>query len=117
MARTDFTVKQVSAITPITDLFASATALDAVNGMQFTYTGGKRKLIVNNGSGSSINVTIPTPSTADVDGLNVPDRVVAVAAGKIAVIKEFASAVQADGKIYVDFSSVTTVTGVVLEDA
>lgn len=116
MARVELTVKQASGNTPITDLYASATALDGVNGHQFTYT-GKRKLIVNNGSGGSINVTIPTPASADVDGLAVPDRVVAVAAGKIAVIRDFASAVQADGKVYVDFSSVTTVTGVVLEDA
>lgn len=116
MARTDLTVKQGSARTPIVDLFASAAAVDSVNGMQFMST-GRRRLIVNNGSGAGITVTVKTPATAD--GLTVSDRVVAVAAGKLAVVWESPSGNnrQSDGRVYVDFSASATVTAVVVEDA
>lgn len=44
-------------------------------------------LLVNNGSGASINVTIVTPGTEG--GLAIADRVVAVAAGAIEAIGPF----------------------------
>ncbi|GGM76955.1 hypothetical protein GCM10012275_54530 [Longimycelium tulufanense] len=116
MPRTDLTVKTVSSSTPIPDMLGSTTAVDAANGMQFVYTGGKRTLVVNNASAGSITVTIPTPSGAGLDGLDVPDRIVTVDAGKLAVIREFATALQSDGKVYVDFSASTSVTAVVVED-
>jgi hypothetical protein len=117
VARTDLTVKQLTASTAIADLFASATAVDAVNGMQFVYAAGKRKLLVNNGSGSSVNVTVKTPAGRTSDGRTIADLVVAVGAGKIAEIKEAGVSLQADGKIYVDFASGTSVTAVVVEDS
>lgn len=45
---------------------------------------GKELLLVKNGSGGSINVTIATPNT--VDGLTIADKVIAVADGKTAVL-------------------------------
>jgi len=67
-------------------------------------------LYVNNGSGSSVTVTIQTPGT--VDGLAVADRTVAVAAAAEKLIGPFPSGVydQSDGAVYVDFSAVTSVT-------
>lgn len=72
-------------------------------------------LMVKNGSGSSINVTIETPETRA--GLAVADEVVAVAAGVTALIGNFPpstfvrpSSVADPGTVYVDFSAVTTVT-------
>jgi hypothetical protein len=65
---------------------------------------------VKNGSGSSINVTMPTPVT--VDDLAVADLVVAIAAGAEKMIGPFPPGIynQADGTMHVDYSAVTTVT-------
>lgn len=72
-------------------------------------------LVVKNGSGGSINVTIQTPETRA--GLGVADLVVPVAAGAEAWIKPGQTATFArpsggsdPGQIWVDFSAVTTVT-------
>lgn len=67
---------------------------------------------------NSINVTLPTPATAD--GLAVADRAVTVAAGAHAVIGLGASSqagiyAQLDGSVYVDYSAVTTVTVAVID--
>ena len=65
-------------------------------------------LEVNNGSGSSVTVTIATPGT--VDGLAIADRAVAIPAGerwKIPVGRRYA---KADGSADVTYSSATTVT-------
>ena len=77
--------------------------------------GGDTILLVNNGSGASINVTIQTAATTD--GLAVADQVVAVAVGALKAIGPFRSATYDraagdtdGGKVYVDFSAVTTVT-------
>lgn len=82
--------------------------------------GGDVILLVENGSGSSINVTIQTPATTD--GLAVADQVVAVAAGVTKAIGPFRPATYdrptgaADaGLVYVDFSAVTSVTCAALE--
>lgn len=72
-------------------------------------------LMVKNASGGSINVTVETPETRV--GLAVADEVVAVANGATALIGPFAAATfvrptgaSDAGTIYVDFSSVTSVT-------
>lgn len=77
--------------------------------------GGDTVLIVNNGSGGSINVTIQTAATED--GLAIADQVVAVGAGVQKVIGPFrpgtynrASGDTDPGLVYVDFSAVATVT-------
>jgi hypothetical protein len=72
-------------------------------------------LVVNNGSGGSINVTVQTPGTVDGD-LAVPERIVAVAAGVRTLIpltsKQYkrAAGVADAGKAYVDYSAVASVT-------
>ncbi len=96
------------------------TAVDAANGNSFR-NDGRKLLVVKNGGGSSINVTVdayPTGSTlAPPDGLAVTDRVVAVAAGATKVIGPFAPGLYNDaaGNTTVAFSSGTSVTATVLE--
>lgn len=77
--------------------------------------GGNVLLVVNNGSGGSINVTVQTAATED--GLAVAEQIVAVGAGVQKVIGPFrpstydrASGAADPGEVYVDFSAVTTVT-------
>jgi hypothetical protein len=79
---------------------------------------GHRVLVVVNGSGGSINVTLPTPGTIDTD-LAIPDRVVAVPAGAtryIALGTPSSAPVyrQSDGSVNIDYSAVTSVTVAVL---
>lgn len=71
---------------------------------------GRTVLLVNNGSGASINVTVVTPIT--VDGLALSDRIVAVPAGEERVIGPFPRNTynDSDGNVTVEFSSTTTVT-------
>ena len=105
MARADITVQQAvsSGLNPT---FTAA----AVDGHMFIHD-AKTLLWVKNDSGGSINVTIPTPDTGK-DGLTVGDRVVAVPASEERVISPNPSEVyvQADGKVYVDTSSQTSVS-------
>jgi hypothetical protein len=79
---------------------------------------GKNFLMVTNGSGSPINVTIQV--TEKVYDLDVADRVVAVAAGAtkfipltLVVYKQPAGDVNA-GKALVDYSAVASVTRAVV---
>jgi hypothetical protein len=75
-------------------------------GSQWVYGRGKNHLIVQNTDSSSHNVTLRVPATVDGD-LDVPDRIVAVAANTVAVINESQSERQTDGNVYVDYSSTT----------
>lgn len=75
---------------------------------------GKEILLVKNGSGGSINVTITTPNT--VDGNAIADPVVAVADG---VTKEFGPFKRGtyndtDGYVNVAYSGTSSVTAKVL---
>ena len=97
--------KAGTAITP--------TAADAA-GSQWSYGGGRLGLLVINDSASAITVTIAVPVTVDGD-LDVPDRVVSVAAGGMKIIKESASQRQVDGTVLVNYSDVTTVTVALIE--
>lgn len=74
-----------------------------------------RGLRVKNGSGASITVTIPTP--LQVDGLDVTDRTITVAAGAEALIALGTSSAykQPGGVANVDYSSVTSVTVAVID--
>lgn len=72
---------------------------------------GQEVVLINNGSGGSINVTITTPAT--VDGLAVEDRVVAVANGVTKAIGPFKTGVYNDsatGLVTVTCSATSSVT-------
>lgn len=82
--------------------------------------GGDVRLLVNNGSGGSINVTVQTAATSD--GLAVDDQVVAVGAGVQKEIGPFRSSTYDrpvgaadEGRVYIDYSAVTSVTVLALE--
>jgi len=75
---------------------------------------GRTFLIVDNASGASINVTIQNPQT--VEGLDVVDRVVAIAAGVRKLIpvpasfRQAADAAVGPSMALVDYSAVASVT-------
>lgn len=62
---------------------------------------GREMLVVINSSVSSINVTITTPAT--VDGLAITDKVIAVGAGKTALLGSFPRSTYNDGDNKVSF--------------
>jgi hypothetical protein len=79
---------------------------------------GKVHLFVTNGSGGSINVTVL--ATATVEGLDVADLVVAVAAGQTALIGPLPKTVFGQtgdtdkGRAYVNYSAQTDVDRAVI---
>jgi hypothetical protein len=89
-----------------------------VDGDIIADSGANCFLVVDNGSGGSINVTILNPNTEY--GLDVADRVIAVAAGarKHIPIPAYMRqplgtldlGVDVGGKVLVNYSAVTTVT-------
>lgn len=108
MARTDLTVQTIAVggLNPVTEAAN-------VDGEMFVNT-GKEFLQVINGAGAPINVTLVTGKS--VDGLAVADRVVAVTNGQSRLIGPLSTDLYNQpgptdaGKVYVDFSSVTTIT-------
>lgn len=114
MARTNLTAQAVTSAGKVAT-YAAAN----VDGNMFVCN-DKRVLHVKNGSGASVTVTVVTDVTRDGD-LTLPDREVAVAAGAEAFIGPFDPNVYqqtsgADaGKVYVNYSAVTTVTVALLE--
>ena len=106
MARTEITPQQIVR----TGLASALATPDLANGNQFV-NDGQCFLYVKNASGSPITVTIDTPGT--VDGLAIANLTVSVPAttGE-RMIGPFPPGIygQADGKVYVDWSSVTSVT-------
>lgn len=68
-------------------------------------------LLVNNGSGSSITVTIAVPGNTKY-GIANPDPTIAVPAGTIRAIGPFPSDLgdPTDGMVHITYSAVTTVT-------
>jgi len=87
MARTVVTVQETgrSAAETIT-----TQAADTTNGNYFDNNSQAVLLLVNNDSGLSCDVTIGTPVV--IDGLALPELVVTVADGSIAVIGPFSAA-------------------------
>lgn len=87
-----------------------ATNLQAVSVADEFANDGNTFLDVNNGSGSSINVTFTTPGT--VGGVAIENPVIAVAAGARKRIGPFNPSVfnAADGNVDVAFSATTTIT-------
>lgn len=104
MARTALT-PQVPTAAGITPTYSAAN----VDGHSFRNS-GRSILLVKNGSGASINVTVETPGTAD--GLNLPDMVVAVpaAAERMISLRNINLYKQANGDTNINFSAVTSVT-------
>jgi hypothetical protein len=80
-----------------------------VDGHAFLST-GSTFIHVKNGSGVSVNVTIPTPMK--YGGLDVADVVVAVAAGAEKLIGPFNPSMfnQIDGLVHVDYSVTASIT-------
>lgn len=80
----------------------------AGGGDEFANT-GREALMVSNGSGAPITVTIETPQ--EVDELDVADRDVVVPAGETRLIGPFPKGTynDADGMVQITYSSVTTV--------
>lgn len=109
MARTAITAQTVTAAG--LDLADEAANVD---GNQFGWT-PRRLVRVVNGSAGEVTVTIPTP--AQVAGLDVAERTVAVPAGGTRFIGPFPPSAyrQADGSVHLDYSAVTSVTVAVLE--
>lgn len=113
MARSAITAQKVVA----TGLELTTEAANS-DGNMFTNT-GRQILFVDNGSESDVKVTIQTG--AKYGGLDVSDREVTVTAGEARYIGKLSPAVynqtsgDDEGKVYVDYDAVTTVTVVVLE--
>lgn len=110
MARTDLTVQDIVR----TGLQATYTAAIA-DGHMFANDGKQTFIQVINNDAASKTITIQTPAT--VDSLAVTDRTVAVPAGEERFIGPFPKGTynQSDGKVYIDYSAVTSVTVAVLK--
>lgn len=99
----------------VTPTLAAPNALGAGNG---DIVPPNSIVYVENGSGGVLTVTIKEPST--VDGQAVTDKAVAIANGAKAVFGPFTSTQQQlpattdAGKVYLEYSSVTSVTRFVL---
>ncbi|MFJ9381881.1 hypothetical protein [Streptomyces sp. NPDC101455] len=102
----DLTTTKISVATGILDLAAQATA--AAVGGDTAEVGPRRFLYVNNGSGSSLTVTLATPGT--VSGLAVADPTYVIAAGKMGLIPLAAVFRGTTGRAAITYSAVTTVT-------
>lgn len=112
MARTALTPQVLTSA----GLLATYAAGDSANGHSFP-NNGKRTLHIKNAGVGSINATIKMPTSSVVDGMQPPDRVVAVANGAEKFIGPFPTGSwnQADGAVYVDLSGATSVTVALLE--
>jgi hypothetical protein len=109
-----------TAITPQVGTSAgAAVTFEAANALGNSFRPARGRAVhVKNGSVSSMNVTLPTPATAD--GLAVADRVIAVAAGAHTVVALGAASgagiyAQPDGSVNLDYSAVTSVTVAVVD--
>lgn len=94
-------------------LTVSMVTPDAVDGVTFNNRGKNVFLLVENASASPVNVTIEVVS--NIDGLVIPDRVVAVAAGALKAIGPFPAMYNdTDDLVTATFDSVVTVTAAAL---
>jgi hypothetical protein len=104
MARTALTVQQISRA-GLTPTYGAAN----VDGHSFPNGGDREFLHVKTG-GTGCTVTVQTPNT--VDGLAIADRTYVIGTSSERMIGPFPRANYNQGaeEVYVDFSSVTTVT-------
>lgn len=110
MPRVDLTVQRMDYVD---GLVPTMTNGDATNHHSFTNTTGSDVFImVINGGGAPITVTVATPYTLGSGALTVEDRVYTVANGATCLMGPFPSTYfnQSDGKVYVDLSADTSVT-------
>ena len=92
--------------------------VDNTNGEQFAFAGGLNKLVVSNGSVSSMTVTVRAATGSKLaDGTAVADKVVTVPANTgLVSINEYITELQADGNVYVDYSATaSTITAYLLQ--
>lgn len=104
-------------VVPLTGLRIDDLLEPATSGGDDCATGAGVLLVVNNGSGGSITVTLATPETVDGD-LTVQDRAVAVAAGAEAVIPvtdRYRN--PSTGRCAITYSGVTSLTVAVIRVA
>ena len=99
--------------TPITraGVALSGSAATVTDGDAFVNT-GKEIVVVNNGSGAPITVTLKFGTNGKVDGQAATERTVTVAAGAVKAIGPFPTAAynDANSRVTVVCSAVTTVT-------
>lgn len=89
----------------------------AANGDTFERRQGDCVLVVNNGSGGSINVTIVSRAAPD-PGEAAADKVIAVPAGQRFLIGPFPQQFEdANGLVTVNYSATATVTRYVLDQS
>ena len=109
---------RLSQTTQLPDGYKLAPTLTAANVDGDIIDSGQVRLWVTNGSGASISVTVQ--ATGIVDDLPLTNLVVAVAAGATALIGPFPKRAfgrptgDDKGRVYVDYSAVTTVTRAVV---
>lgn len=113
MPRVSQTTQQITSSGLAVALTAPAVSPDG----DIADVGERTFLMVRNASGVSINVTVD--ATTLVEGLAVPDRVVAVAAGATTLIPLLPTVYRqqsgADiGRAYIDYSAVASVTRAVV---
>ena len=85
----------------------------ATSGGDLAPVGSGRVLLIKNGSGSSMNVTMTTPGT--VQGVSIADPELTVAAGATGVIPLDSIYKGTDGNAAIAYSLATTVTVAVLQ--
>jgi hypothetical protein len=114
VARTDVASVQSITTAGLTPSFEAANG----SGGQMFANNGRRFVRVKNASGSPITVTVLIPATLDgVAPANGGKQVTVPATTGDVVFGPFGATTynQADGKVYLDFSAVTSVTLAVLE--
>lgn len=104
MART--AIVPVAAGSAGQDLSTGTTAIANGSGNGITLPTGKYVLWVSNPTGGSINITFKSNS-ADADGLTIPDKSVAIGAGKDFVFGPLPNSPyrQADDTFYIESSA------------
>jgi hypothetical protein len=109
MARTDVSVQQIDRTAGVVPSYGAANA----DGNAFV-NDGRTMIHVKNGGGAPITATFLTPG--NVAGLAIADQVVTVTNGTEKMIGPFEPGLfnQSDGKVYVDWSGVSSVTAGVM---
>lgn len=108
MPRADFSTQAVERTTGLTPAYTAAQA--AGSGSNSFLNDGRTFIHIKNGGASPITATFQTPGS--VNGLAISDLVITIANAAEKVVGPFEPGIfnQSDGKVYVDWSGVTTVT-------
>lgn len=113
MPRADFTNQQIDRVSGIVPTYAAAQAPGS--GSNAFLNNGRTFIHIKNGGASPITATFQTP--IDVNGLAVADLAITIANGAEKMVGPFETNIfnQSDGKVYVDWSAVTSVTAAVFQ--